>query len=358
MVNNYLLFVGCAAWWLGSTTRRAQALDILLRARFWKRVGIRLLLPALVLFPLAFASEALQWRLLQAARHVGCAGIAAAALADVFRGEVDLADHALQNWLVTPWILLLTSLVILATIFGALIADGVACRSSPLQCSHPGAWPTLSAAATSPAGHFVLAFGTPALILATEASVWILDTAPLIRPRTIVDAASWSPFERRLPWRLPSAPPTARGACRYLGCRSFQVAVALGIAAGQSLQEGPLHNVLHVIVTVPFFLSLWLAVTLCTSSADNSTFFGLLRFVATAAIAKGMLVLLLIFIFSNQYIHNSFGVSQSLYAHSEYAVLTLLALWPLTWMEDARAIRDPGAAVGLVDTLGIRTRLV
>jgi len=358
LLDNLLLFSGCVAWWLGSAMRRAQALDILLRVRFWARAGVRLLLPALLLFPVALASEVLRWRVLRAARHAGCSAIATAALAGVFRGKMDLADHALQNWLVVPWILLGTSLVFMATIFGAFAADGVLCRTNPMQCSHLGNWPTLSAAAESRGGHFVMAFGTPPLMLATAAMVWILDASPVVRPRMISDAASWSPWDRRLPWRLPSAPQKFRGSCRWLGCRFLYAAMILGTAAGLCMKEGPLRNALHVVVTVPFFASVWLAVVLCTASAENSTLFGLLRFVVTAAIAKGMLVLLFVFVIANQYIPNSLGIQPSFYAGTEYVVLMLVVLWPLTWMEDARAVRDPSTTQPPLDAISMRPRIV
>jgi len=346
------------AWWLGSTTRRTQAMDILVRVRFWMRFGILLFLPALLLFPIALASEVLHWKVLHAARHAGCSAIAAAVFANVFRGKMDLADHALQNWLVVPWILLGTTVAFVTTILGAFIVDGVLCGAHPLQCSHRGYWPTLSATAASSGGHFVFALGTPALVLASAATVWIIDASPVERPHTSIDPVGWSPYHRRLPWRLPSAPQKLRPTCRWLGCRFLYASLALGAAAGLSLQHGPLHNVLHVALTAPLFASLWLAVILCTASSENSTLFGLLRFLVTAAIAKGMLILLLIFVFTNQYVRNSLVLHPSLYATTEYVVLTLLAIWPLTWMEDAQAVRDPsnGSLQPLASSFGRSSR--
>jgi hypothetical protein len=63
----------------------------------------------------------------------------------------------------------------------------------------------------------------------------------------------------------------------------------------------------------------------------------------TAALAKAMLFLLSVYMLVNQYVPNSLGLSQSLYAGTEYVVLSLIAIWPLTWIEDARAVRDPSA---------------
>lgn len=267
-------------------------------------------------------------------------------MVDVFGGKVDLADRALQNWLVVPWILLGTSVVFISTILGAFAVDGLLCSTSPLECGHHGDWPTLSAAAASRGGHFVMSLGTPPLVLATAAMVWVLDASPMVRSRTASDAP-WSPWDQRLPWRMPSAPTKLRASCRWLGCRFLYAAMVLGTAAGLCMKDGPLRNTLHIVVTAPFFASVWLAVVFCTASAENSTLFGLLRFVVSVAIAKGMLLLLFVYVFVNEYVPNSLGFRPSLYAATEYTVLTLLALWPLTWMEDARAVRDPSSPLPL-----------
>lgn len=203
-----------------------------------------------------------------------------------------------------------------------------------------------------------MAFGTPPLVLATAAMVWILDASPVVRPRLLSHAASWAPWDRELPWKLPSAPQKLRGSCRWIGCRFLYAAMVLGTASGLCLKDGPIRNVLHTFVTMPFFICVWLAVIFCTASAENSTVFGLLRFVVTAAIVKGMLVLLFVFMFAYEYIPNSLGLSPSLYAATEYAVLILLAAWPLTWMEDARGVRDPAASSGPTEAPMVRTTIV
>jgi len=347
LLTNGLLFLGCAAWWLGCTPRRAQAMDILLRVRFWKRFGLLLVLPGLLLFPIALASEVLRWKVLQAARHAGCSAIAAAALGEVFRGKVDLSDRALQNWLIVPWVLLGSSMCFFATLVGVFTVDALMCRAQSSECSQDQ-WLTLSDAAALPGGHFVLALMMPLLVCATAATVWVIDASPVLRSPITDSTGGWSPWDRALPFRLPCAPLKLRGVCRWLGCRFLYAAMALGAATGLCLKHGPLHNVLHVAIVVPFFGSLWLAVILCTASTENSTLFGLLRFVVTVAIAKGMLVLLCFFVFLNHYLHNLPDLHPSLYPTAEYFVLYMLAMWPLTWIEDARAVRDP--SVGAANT--------
>lgn len=341
LINDVLLVSMCVAWWMGSITRRVQALEVLLRIRFWIRVGVRLVIPGILLIPIAFSSEVLEWRMLRAARHVACAAIAASILGAVFRGQVDIADRSPENWLIVPWLLLGQALTLIPTVALALTSSVAACGLDLGQCTPPWRWPTLSMAATLPDSHFILSFGTPAMMLTAATTIWIIDAAPIIRPPRSLNAAWWSAWGRQLPITLPSAPVKLREICRWLGCRFLASSIMFGVLAAALDEGSPVRNALHVAATIPFFGSLWLGIILCTASADNSTLFGLLRFAMTSAIAKGMVVLLVLFTLVNQYVHNTIAIPHSVYASTEYVLFLLLGLWPISWIEDARAIADP-----------------
>jgi len=339
LLTQNLLISMCVVWWMGSITRRMQALEVLLRVRYWMRVCFRLVLPGLLLLPLVFGAEVLEWRVLRAARHATCAAIAASALSAVFSGRSDIADRDPENFLIIPWLLLGHALTLIPTVGFAIMFNVVMCGQYPGLCKRPFHWPTLSMAVTSPESRFILMFGTPAIMLTTAATSWIIAASPIARTHK-TPTAWWSPWDRRLSKALPSAPIKLRETCRWAGCRFLNSSIVFGVITAAISEDSPARNAVHVLAAIFFFGSLWHGILLCTASVDNSTLFGILRFVITTAITKGMVVLLILFILVNQFIRNTLSIPHAIYASTEYMIFLLLGLWPATWMEDARAITD------------------
>lgn len=340
LLVSYLLISMCVVWWMGSIGRRVQALEVLLRVRYWMRLIVRLVLPGLLLLlPILIGAEVLEWQVLRAARHATCAAIAASALGAVFSSSGNIAERGPDNFLIIPWLLLGHSLTLLPTVGFAIMFNVVMCGSNPGLCKKPWHWPTLSMAATAPESRFILVFGTPAIMLTTAASSWIIAAAPIARTGKS-PTAWWSPWDRQLSKKFPSAPIKLRETCRWVGCRFLNSSIFFGVITAVIGEDNPPRAAVHVLAAILFFGSLWHGVLLCTVSVDNSTIFGVLRFFITTAIAKGMLVLLVLFILVNQYIHNTLSIPHSIYASTEYMIFLLLGLYPATWMEEARAITD------------------
>eukprot|EP00427_Karlodinium_veneficum_P019264 CAMPEP_0169126804 /NCGR_PEP_ID=MMETSP1015-20121227/35652_1 /TAXON_ID=342587 /ORGANISM="Karlodinium micrum, Strain CCMP2283" /LENGTH=471 /DNA_ID=CAMNT_0009190509 /DNA_START=281 /DNA_END=1696 /DNA_ORIENTATION=- len=344
MVSRLLLF-GSVAWWLGSQTRRVQGLDILFRVRFWTRIGALLLLPFLVLFPITLAGGAPGWRVLQAARHAGFSAIACGVCSDVFRGKVDLSDRSSQNWLIIPWVPLATGLMFFATGFGALYIDNAACTINHLQCNREKQWPTLLAVSGLPGGRFILFVMGPFVLLSAAATMWIIDSCPLERSPLQMESIFQQfhvSFEHRFTWLVHVLTRKRREKCRWLGCRCLIVSICLG-GMTLLLEGGSLLNVLHLAITLLFLLSLLLGISLCTASSISATSFGFLRLLATCAIIADLLALLLLSVltYPDTNVPDHDVSHTTLRAVFDNTAVLFAAIWLMTWMEDAQAVRDP-----------------
>lgn len=341
LLTNTLLYFSGTSWWLASSVRRTQALEVLSRGRYWSRVWVCFVLPCSCIALVALFAMRLGGGLLFAVLHLACAAGAATAMAAVFSRGVDVTDRSQENRLVVPWLLAGVVATLIPTLCIALWLDMVGCPDGSLKCTSHWRWPTLSMASASPAGHFALALGVPPLLVAGSATAWIIDIAPLARrARLPLDRPSASMlWEQRLPRPLPSAPPKLRVLSRWLGCRLMVGSMALGAAAALCPENTPIRAALHVTATILFFVMLLFAVLLCAAGADNSTLFGLFRVLVTALIIKCMVALLVLFVLVNQYVPNELNIPHAIYAGTEYLLLVLLGLWPLTWAEDVRDIR-------------------
>jgi len=336
LLSNIILCFGCAAFWTSNNVRRTQAIEVLLRLRFWVRVASRLVIPFVCFMPVVYGAEILGWRVLRAAEHVGCAAIAAGALGAILPGKVEVLDRSPHNWPIAPCLLVSVALVLLPTVFGALFFDVIFCGAEPLTYQNSGRWPTLSASSLSPEGHFVLAFGTPPLLLASAGTVWMIESALVCRPPSDAHPAWWSPWERKLPIVIPAVPIKQRETLRWLGCRLLYGSLFCGAMAVLFAQSTPIAQALHLASIVPFFIFTWAGIILVTAGADNSTMFGLFRISVALVISNGLILRLCIYLLANEYIPNALSIPRSVYATVEYTVFVALGLYPVTWMEDVR----------------------
>lgn len=355
-----LFLLGFASFWFSTPGRRTRAADVLPRAAFWKRTWRLLVFPGFCLAPLLLALLAtskeetratVSWQpacraLAEAVAHVGFALASARALRCVFGGEVEVLDRSCQNRLVVQYVMCGPALVLIPMVSAALAFDGLA---------RGWRWPTLSMAATTPTSAAVLSMGSLPLAAASAPVFWVLRTISDNADTSLTPAAGkrrlgsafyssmGAALRDRIPFRNNKSmedlidngfrmPKSFRPSS--MGCHAGLLSICCGCGAALVVEGTPIRNAMHNTLTISFFLLLISSEVLLTIGSKLSGAVAVLRMAALVSLLGTAIAQLVLFVYVNQYIHNSYNIPHSIYALSEYATLGLLVVWPLTWVPE------------------------
>merc|ERR1719463_565823 len=109
--------------------------------------------------------------------------------------------------------------------------------------------------------------------------------------------------------------------------------VLLGVLVALIHEGTPALDFLHTSITVMFFTSLWTAVVLTTTSTPWTVPGSRCRHILALTLTLLILGLAALFVLVNwRHMTSLHGV----YASTEYLILVLFAIWPMTWTAEVR----------------------
>lgn len=321
LVDQVLISMGFILFWFCTARRRTMASKVSLHVRFWQRL-LYLALPVVVLVVLAAVQSANPSSLaLQALSRITAAITAATGIWLTFctcRLEVDMSTSSphIAQWLLFGYAAILVPAVVL-TLAGE-------------AWEHTWRWPTLSMAATSKIGSFVLTAAALPLAAAVLIVMSLIESVPPARSPPGVLAA--------MGLKLPMLKELHGVAC-HLG----RLSVLFGFATCIFIEKGKLGQQLHTGCTFVMFASYWGFVVLSALGSDLKSSFGKARAAIATCILMGMGIHLLLFLFANGFVTTRFGIPPALtitYFLSEYIMLGLVVVYPVTWFEDVENWQD------------------
>jgi hypothetical protein len=311
LVDQVLVIVGFISLWY-STQKPSMVSKACLHAHFWKRLVYLALPIVFVVLSAAMYSAHPTSEVSRAMLHVTAAAVSGMAMWIVFISN-DFEES--EGAPVAQWLLFLPAAIICATVVLTLAGD---------RFEHSWRWPSLSMAATSRVGAFVLSAAALPLTGAMLLVLALIESAPPKHvPMGVLTLAGVKlPFLQML---------------HSVACNFARLAFACGVAAAVILNKGKFGQMLHTGFAVMMFTSSVVAVLASALCADRTTVCGKARLTIAACIGFGACIHLTLFLLANRYVLTRFGVTEALsvaYFFSEYLMLALFFAYPITWFDD------------------------
>jgi hypothetical protein len=318
VVDEVFIVIGFVLFWLiAGSERRTLMRKVLLRAHFCHRL-LGLVLPMISLIVLAALqprfSQAAGYRMqADAALRVAAAILASLPVVGVLNGEplpVE-GDSPCAEWVLWGCAVTMAPVSIIAVLIDAW--------------ENPYRWPaTLSTAATSPMGNFVLTVAALPLAVLAWAAIAIIDTVqPANSAISIATARGWSSQTVRT--------------CHMIACVCGRIGIFMGLAAVIVSEKDKLGQIWHIGLAMGMFASYWAMMLFSALGTNLSSWSGQLRLILAICITFGLIFHLALFLVVNHYIHPEFVVPRSLdimFAFSEYFQLCLIMCYPITWIRE------------------------
>lgn len=343
---NFMCLASCLGFW-GHPYRRSWVQEVLLRRNFWHRLVSLCSLPLCGTMIFFLFVEAVHSSMTLALFHVLIASFAVTVMQDVgypgWKASHNVTEQSSRNPFVAHQLLKAVAIFAVPTLFLTLMVDWV--------WSGHWRWPTLSMAAAQRPGCYVLTIGGMPALVACGTTFWLISST-ISHPYRIVNETwkqwwtaqlSSSKVEQLWPQQSTQRWPFIQQffrdptlwshAAKQAGCNMGYGSVLLGVLVALIREGTPAWDFLHTTMTVFFFLSMWIAVLLTTTSTPwavpGSRMRHILMFVLTLLIVG----LSALFILVNW---RHIISLHSIYASTEYLILVLFAVWPITWTAEVR----------------------
>mmetsp|Transcript_26795 Transcript_26795/g.46482 ORF Transcript_26795/g.46482 Transcript_26795/m.46482 type:complete len:530 (+) Transcript_26795:137-1726(+) len=324
LLLNELLLLSCSIIFWMHPSRQGRAADVLIRFRYWHRLLHHGFIPAMMLFWIFCIMGFADFQALHSMWHVVVAFFAISLLRTVLFGDssspsarvFDLTPH---NPNVAHVLLGSVALIVLPTAVIGASFDW--CSTS---ASH---WPTISSATQcQPGGYFVAIVSVPAFT-GVATVFWLIDS-------TASSKTPWFQFHSAAkPWELqePTLDSHQLALGKRLGCVLGYAAAAFGLVAALIMKGTPIQNVLNLFFSIVSLGLLMIAMSLTVISSDPSTRSFRFRRGFTMLVCLPVMLIHMMLILAEQCIPSHYEMPHSLYAMTEYLVVILLTVWPMTW---------------------------
>jgi len=318
-----LLIVCPALFWM-HPLRRGKAPEVLLRAKFWRRL-MRHGLASLA---------ALLWALtiLGAPGHQLLSAVLQLLVAV-------LACHALQSVLAAPGALtarepepapageshiahVLLGSVALVSLPAVALAGGFGwCGDGPAS---PGWLPSAVDVPCKTWAHFVATAAVPTAA-AASAAFWLIGSTGTSSP-------PWATSSRDdVTVEMAQVDPR-----KQLGCRLGYSGIGFGLLGGLVMHISPSNDGTHLLFGVVALSLLAIAMTLTVLSSTSVSPGFWLRRNFTVFVCSPLLSVHALLILADQLIPKKHALPSVIHAFAEYITICLLALWPLTWAAEVQ----------------------
>jgi len=331
-----LLLLGCSIGFWMHRSRQLRAADVLTRFKYWNRLLHHGLIPAMMLFWICCIMGFADIQALHSMWHVIVALFAASLLRTVLAGDslstsAKVFDTTSHNPNVAHVLLGGVALIVLPTAVIGASFD---------WCSTGEAhWPTISTTTLcQQGGYFVAIVAVPAFV-AVSIVFWLIAS-------TSGTKSSWVQFRQAKPWNShaferddwhgssfnPDSQQLAMG--KSLGCLLGNAGGFFGLLAALIMKGTPIRNVLTMFCSIMSLGLIMIAMALTVLSSDPSTRGFHLRRRLTMLVCLPMMVVHMVLLFGAQ--SSYYQVPHSYCAVTEYIVVLLVALWPLSWVPEVQ----------------------
>jgi len=345
---NFMCLLSCLGFW-GHPHRRGWMQEVLLRKNYWQRLVSLCTLPfcgALLFFLFV---EAVRSMVTLALYHVLIASFAVTVMQDVgnpgWKASHNVTEQSTRsNPFVAHQLLKAVAIFAIPTLFSTLSVDW-------LWMDH-WRWPTLSMAAAARPGCYVLTIGGMPSLIACATTFWLISST-ISHPYRIENetwkqwwTAQLSSSKHEQLWpeqtgttRWPFIRQFFRDSAQWshvskqVGCNIGYGSVLLGVLVAVIREGTPAWNFLHTSMTVMFFISMWVAVVLTTISTPWTVPNSRSRHILALILTLLILGLSALFVLVNW---RNVTSLHGLYASTEYLILVLFAIWPMTWTAEVR----------------------
>lgn len=325
-----LLFCTGAFWTYRSY--KGQSVEVLLRLKFWNRLLHHGVAPAVLLlcaYGLTGLSDQKSTRSLW---YIVQAAFATSALRNV-RPEAakydvsEVLDMSSENPNVAHVLLGSTALVTIPTAIVGISYDWCSAGSTT-------AWPTLSSARSCAAGGYFVAVVTVPAFVAAAVVFWLISSTTVMKTR-------WLPFNAKA-WEdqnnpqqdLPDLQQRTYG--KLVGCRFGYVGASSGLLSALILKGTPLRDILTSLCGFISLGALATAMTLTVLSWDSHARGWHFRRIFTLLICLPVLSLHGFLALLGNFLPPGYTYPILTYTISEYAMILLISVWPLTWMGEVQ----------------------
>lgn len=339
LLLNELLLLACSiGFWL-HRSRQARAADVLIRFKYWHRLLHHGFIPAMMLFWMFCIMGFADFQAMHSMWHIVLALFAVSLLRTVLLGEstspsakvFDLSSH---NPNVAHVLLGGVALIVLPTAVIGASFDW--CSSGEPH------WPTISMATLcQPGGYFVAIVSVPAFT-GVATVFWLIDS-------TAATKTSWLQFHATKPWEAQNEKsdhlhgsresvinPQQLALGKRLGCCLGYAGAFFGLVAALIMKGTAIQNVLNLFFSIMSLGLIMIAMALTVLSSDPSTQNFRFRRCLTMLVCLPMMILHMMLILADQCLPSHYQIPHSLYAMTEYLVVLLLSVWPLTWAAEVQ----------------------
>lgn len=336
LLNEILLLGCCTVFWLHHT-RQCRAADVLIRFKFWHRLLHQGFIPAMMLFWIFCIMGFTDFQTLHSMWHSVVAVFAMSLLRTVLLGET--SSSAAKVFDVSPHNPNVAH-VLLGSVALILLPSSVIGASFD-WCSHgQKPWPTISSATLcQPGGYFVAIVSVPAFA-GVSTVFWLIDSTATLKGswQQTFTSKSWE-FQERGEWgecHSSSSCTQQQALGRRFGCLLGSVGALFGLVAALLMKGSAVINVINLFCSIMSLGLITIAMVLTVLTSSPASQVARFRRGLTLLVTAPVLVVHIVLMLANQCLPSHYQVPQTIYAVTEYLVVLLLAIWPLTWVSEVQ----------------------
>jgi hypothetical protein len=348
LLNESILLVCCTSFWMHHS-RIDWAADVLVRFKFWHRLLHHGFIPAMMLFWIFCLKGLADLQAFSSLWYLVVASFAVSLLRAVLVGESSLPsakvfDISLNNPNVADVLLGSVGLIVLPT---ALIG------ASFDWCSMDNSrWPTIATTTQCRQGSYFVALVSIPTFVALATAFWLIASTSPTKTTWFqfhTSKLSWKSTERlagenALEELSFDAQQLALGKSR--GCFLGYAGAFLGIVAAMIVRSTPFQDTWSFLCNSIAGGFIAVAMALTALSCDPSTRRYRCRQRFTMLVVVPVVLLYMILILSNKFL--AIHVPHSACAMTEYLVVMLMSVWPLTWVREVQEVWQTNANCAFV----------